>query len=76
MSLAEEFLIFYVDLAPSKRLEHKSPLLKCGLCLMTSFQGGQHGWELEEGGREKYHYSGESWQTSPQPGNQGEHQFR
>lgn len=45
------------------------PLFKCGLHILTSFPKVQYG----KGGNEQL-YSGETWQTSPKPGDQDQHQ--
>lgn len=42
MSCVEEFQMVYVDTALRKE-KHNSPRLKCGLCVVTSFQRVQRG---------------------------------
>lgn len=50
-------------------VEHNSPLLECGLLIVFSFQRGQY---AKEEIKKKKEYSGETCQTLPEPGDQGQ----
>lgn len=52
-----------------KEVEHNSPILKCGLHTETSFQRVQYRKKKKE-----QLYSGETWQSLPQSGDQSQHE--
>lgn len=52
MSHGKEFQIFCVSYSTAKKMEHTSPLLKCGLHIMTFFQRVQY---RKGGGKDELH---------------------